>query len=86
MEKFATLEEMQHILDTYGYITNIISEPLWTSFRAQHLSIYDVMGKWLKSTRSSEIFSSWLKEIHPTGTEEDQTDLISFLERKTKYM
>ena len=84
MEKFDTLEEMQHRLETYGYIPNIMSEPLWTAFRKKQLCIYDVMGKWLKMKRATDTFTAWLQEIHQNGTDEERNDLISFLEYKTK--
>jgi hypothetical protein len=91
MEKFSTLEELQHLLETNGFLTNILSESLWKNFQ-QHgvTSMYDIFGKWNKMKRSREEFSKWLqlfqKSQKSTDDESARNDLISFLESKTKYL
>ena len=91
MEKFSTLEELQHLLETNGYVTTILSESLWNSLRQNGISsIYDIFGKWTKMKRSREEFSNWLQQFQVESRENDcegeRNELISFLESKTKYL
>ena len=87
MEKFTTLEDFQHLLETYGFASNIMSEQLWNAFRAQQItSIYEIFGKWMRVKKSRQEFNTWLLEIYPNGTETERNDLISFLEQKTRLM
>jgi len=87
MEKFSTMEDLQHVLETYGFVTNVMTEQLWNSFRAQNItSIYDIFGKWMRVKRSRTDFVEWLNEICPNGTDTEKNELTLFLEHKTRLM